>query len=36
MQGRSGARQQPGEIAITFASLDELNGLLQKLGVQDS
>jgi ParB family chromosome partitioning protein len=36
MQGKSGARQQPGEIAIAFASLDELNGLLQKLGVQDS
>jgi ParB family chromosome partitioning protein len=36
MQGKSGARQQPGEIAIAFASLDELTGLLQKLGVQDS
>jgi ParB family chromosome partitioning protein len=36
MQGKSGAGRQPGEIAIAFASLDELNGLLQRLGVQDS
>ena len=31
VRGRSAAGEQ-GEILITFASLDELNGLLSKLG----
>ncbi len=30
---RSTSRGQQGEVAISFGSLDELNGLLQKLGV---
>jgi len=32
---RSTPRGQQGEVAISFGSLDELNGLLQKLGVGD-
>jgi ParB family transcriptional regulator, chromosome partitioning protein len=33
---RKTKRGEQGEIAIQFASLDELNGLLEKLGLQDS
>jgi len=33
---RKGARGQAGEIAIRFGSLDELNGLLDKLGVTET
>jgi ParB family transcriptional regulator, chromosome partitioning protein len=33
---RRTARGEPGEIAIRFGSLDELNGLLDKLGAGDS
>jgi ParB family chromosome partitioning protein len=33
---RNTARGQQGEVAISFGSFDELNGLLQKLGVSDS
>jgi ParB family transcriptional regulator, chromosome partitioning protein len=29
------ARGDPGEIAIRFSTLDELNGLLDKLGASD-
>jgi ParB family chromosome partitioning protein len=36
LHGRAGARIQAGEIAIAFGSLDELNGLLQKLGLTES
>jgi ParB family chromosome partitioning protein len=32
---RSTARGQQGEVAIAFGSLDELNGLLDKLGAKD-
>ena len=32
---RSTRRGEQGEVAISFGSLDELNGLLDKLGVQD-
>ena len=32
---RSTQRGEQGEVAISFASLDELNGLLDKLGVKD-
>ena len=32
---RSTRRGEQGEVAISFASLDELNGLLDKLGVKD-
>jgi ParB family chromosome partitioning protein len=30
------ARGEQGEVAIAFGSLDELNGLLQKLGLEDA
>jgi ParB family chromosome partitioning protein len=33
---RSTRRGEQGEVAIAFASLDELNGLLEKLGLRDS
>jgi ParB family transcriptional regulator, chromosome partitioning protein len=33
---RKSARGQAGEIAIRFGSLDELNGLLDKLGVTET
>ena len=33
---RSSARGQTGEVAIRFSSLDELNGLLERLGARDS
>jgi len=33
---RKGARGQAGEIAIRFGSLDELNGLLDKLGITET
>ncbi len=33
---RRTARGEQGEIAIQFGSLDELNGLLEKLGLQDA
>ena len=32
---RSTKRGEQGEVAIAFGSLDELNGLLDKLGVAD-
>ena len=32
---RSTQRGEQGEVAISFASLDELNGLLDKLGIKD-
>ena len=32
---KAGARAQAGEIAIRFGSLDELNGLLERLGARD-
>jgi ParB family transcriptional regulator, chromosome partitioning protein len=33
---RKGAKGEAGEIAIRFGSLDELNGLLERLGARDS
>ena len=33
---RTSRRGEQGEIAIAFASLDELNGLLEKLGTADA
>ncbi|MBL8328004.1 MAG: ParB/RepB/Spo0J family partition protein [Rubrivivax sp.] len=33
---RRGARGEAGEIAIAFGSLDELNGLLERLGARDA
>jgi ParB family chromosome partitioning protein len=33
--GKRSARGEQGEVAIRFGSLDELNGLLQKLGVHE-
>jgi len=33
---RRGARGEQGEIALQFGSLDELNGLLEKLGLRDA
>ena len=33
---RKTRRGEQGEIAIAFGSLDELNGLLEKLGVRDA
>jgi ParB family chromosome partitioning protein len=32
---RSTKRGQQGELAINFSSIDELNGLLDKLGAQE-
>ncbi|MEW6705358.1 MAG: ParB/RepB/Spo0J family partition protein [Pseudomonadota bacterium] len=34
--GKRSARGEQGEVAIRFGSLDELNGLLDKLGLQES
>jgi ParB family transcriptional regulator, chromosome partitioning protein len=33
---RKTQRGEQGEIAIAFGSLDELNGLLEKLGAKDA
>ena len=33
---RSTRRGDQGEVAISFGSLDELNGLLEKLGAKDA
>ena len=36
LQPRRGSKPQRGEVVIGFGSLDELNGLLEKLGVTES